>query len=152
MTEKIILQAKPSIIPTMFLPVGVIVIMVVITIAISPMIGPVPTLLATWIGIVALTIIAAILRGILEFIDRDHSVYTLTETTVIRESGVFTRKKDLALLAHVQNVNLKRPWVGNFFDYATLTISTAGSNTQLDNIPHATHWAEEIHKRIAKPS
>jgi len=109
-----------------------------------------PILNTLSIGIAILFLIATISRLLLDLADRQSTLYTLTDTHLIKQTGIFNRDQTKIPLSKILGVKIQWALAGQILDYGNVIVLTAARTPiKLYDIPHPRTWEEEIQRRSA---
>lgn len=88
--------------------------------------GPTETA-AAW-GLAGLVVLGMAAMVAAAYLRVEHTDYVLTDQHVYRKTGILSRRVTGLGLDRVQETTLTKDVTGNYFDYGTVAISTAGSS------------------------
>lgn len=144
MPPTIILQDKPSWIPIVFEWSAMGIIFGITFTVLASTVKGIQMFTDMFTIFAMLSIAGAVIRITIDLIQRAYTSYTLTDTQLIREKGIITRRRATVSLDKVQGIHIKHALIGRIFDYATIVISTAGPSIYLYSVPHAEQWEKKI--------
>ncbi|MFC7141168.1 PH domain-containing protein [Halosimplex aquaticum] len=78
-------------------------------------------------GIAVLVALSQVGSVTLAYLRVEHTDYVLTDRRIYRKTGIFSETVTSVGVDRVQNTTLHKDITGNFFDYGTVSLSTAGS-------------------------
>lgn len=84
------------------------------------------------------------LRIFIDLIERELSLYTLTDQVLITRRG-FTQRTNTIPVEHIQQILVRKPIVGQIMNYGSLIIKAPGfSFVKIDRVPNPEKWQEAI--------
>ncbi len=149
MSSCVILRAKPSLAPTLFYWPSTVIAFACPLVIVIWLLQKIPILVTLFVAVIFFVLAAAVIRIAIEIVSREFTSYTLTDTHLIVQSGIFTRRDSTIPLDRVQSAHVRKALLGQLLHYGTLVVTTAGSGTRLVWLPEPERWEEEIMSRLA---
>ena len=145
MTDEIILQTKPSIVPaiaTWTIPLVLVACPLFgLTFFFAEILGFVANVLYL-VGM--LVVLALLLRLAIDIAQLECTTYTLTENQIIKQSGLITQRQQ-TLPRDRSKTEMQRPLAGRIFNFTSVKVTSTGLETIiLRYLPNAQRWQEEI--------
>jgi uncharacterized membrane protein YdbT with pleckstrin-like domain len=149
-TDQIILQAKPSIIPVIAVWTSPLIIVGCPLFAFTFVFAKTLGFLAIILYLLAMfLVVVSIVRLTVDIIQLECTTYTLTENQIIKQYGLITQRQK-TLPRDRSQTEIQRPLAGRAFNYANLKITSTGLGTiTLQYLPNAQQWQEEIASQSA---
>lgn len=147
MAPKIVLQDKPSLIPILVVwpATGVLFAALFGCFALTFKYLEILNLFFITLGILGLMI--ATVRTIGELVQREFTTYTLTETHIIVEQGIFNHDQRKIPLDRVEGTKIEWALAGQILDYGNVLVVSSGIGIKLRSVPHPRRWSAEIDMR-----
>lgn len=88
--------------------------------------------------------------AIVIFLNWFATIYRLTNKRVENRIGVFGFKEEELAIEDIQNVDIQKTFLGQVFNYGTVTIKAAGSSREVDfvNVARAKQIADQIEDMV----
>lgn len=149
MSSAAVLRAKPSLVPTLvYWPLMVVAFACPIGILIW-LVQRTQIVVVMFVAIFVFMLVVGVVRIALELVSREFTSYTLTNSHLIVQRGIFTRRDTTVPLNRVQSAHVRRALFGQLLHYGNLVVPTAGSSVVLRWLPDPEVWQQEIMKRLA---
>jgi len=146
MMPRIVLQDKPSVVPILVVWPFTGILFAAIFGCFAFTMNSIQLLSGFFIFLGVLGLGIATVRTMAELAQREFTTYTLTESHIIIERGIFNRDEEKIPLTRIANTKIEWAFAGRIFNYGDLMI-ISGTEIKLWSIPHPKRWSTEIEAR-----
>jgi len=147
MSEKIILRAKPSVLPTLILvpAAGILLACPILFVGLT-VFREVEALAGLMIVLALLALTATVFVVGAGILRREYTTYTLTDQQLVIQQGVLKPTRKTIAIRQIQGTLVRYPFTGPQFDFGTLVVITDEPEIHLTLLPHPAKWDSELRR------